>query len=91
VNSRAMLPETLCRIESRQVMGDFTVSFQSSWYQILPTTELAIWPKDAVLVRQFTDGTISFTIRNRRVDMKLVAKRPYIRRTRHIVPTLTAA
>jgi hypothetical protein len=76
VNSLAMLPETLCRIAHRQVMGDFTVSFQSSWYQILPTTGLAIRPKDAVLVRQYTDGKISFTIRNKRVDTKLVAKQP---------------
>jgi transposase len=91
INSLAMLPETLCRIAHRQVMGDFTVSFQSSWYQILPTTGLAIRPKDAVLVRQYTDGKISFTIRNKRVDTKLVAKQPYIRRTRHIVPTLSAA
>lgn len=67
------------------------LSFQSTWYQIVPTTGLAIRPKDAVTVRQYTDGKVSFTIRNKRVDTKLVAKQLYIRRTRHIVPTLSAA
>ena len=74
-----LLPDTLCRMESRQVMGDFTVSFQSAWHQILPTPGLAIRPKDAVTVRQYADHTLSFTIRNKRVATKPIAKAPYIR------------
>lgn len=86
-----LLPETLCRIERRQVMHDFTVSFQSAWHQILPTPGLAIRPKDEVLVRQYTDGTLSFTIRNKRVATKPIAKMPYIRHVKRLIPTLTAA
>lgn len=85
------LPETLCRIEQRQVMGDFTISFRSQWYQVLPTHGLAIRPKDKVIVRHYPNGTLSFTIRGRRVATKPIAKQPYIRHTHKIVPTLVAA
>lgn len=91
VRDLALLPETLCRVEQRQVMGDFTVTFQSAWHQLLPTAGLAIRPKDAVTVRQYSDGTVSFTIRNKRVATKPIAKQPYIRHTHKIIPTLLAA
>lgn len=86
-----LLPETFCRVEQRRVMGDFTVSFQTAWHQILPTAGLAIRPKDAVTVRQYSDGSLSFTVRNKRVATKPIAKQPYIRHTHKIIPTLVAA
>jgi hypothetical protein len=69
---------------------DFTVSFQAAWHQLLPTAVLAR-PKDAVTVRQYPDGTLSFTVRQKRIDTKPIAKQPYIRHTHKIVPTLLAA
>ena len=85
------LPDRLCRVECRQVMGDFTVSFQSQWHQLLPTTGLAIRPKDAVTVRQYPDGTLSFTIRSKRVATTAIAKAPYIRRVKRAGPYLATA
>jgi hypothetical protein len=73
-------------------MGNFTVSFpKAAWQQVLPTAGLAIRPKDAVIVRQYPDGCLTFTIRNKRVGTKPIAKRPYIRHTRKILPTLVGA
>ncbi|MEO8381141.1 MAG: ISNCY family transposase [Acidobacteriota bacterium] len=91
VRDLRLLPETLCRVEQRQVMGDFTVSFQAAWHQLLPTAGLAIRPKDPVTVRQYPDASLSFSIRTKRVATKPIAKEPYIRRTRKILPTLVAA
>lgn len=85
----ALLPETLCRMETRSVQNDFTVSFKSQWYQILPTKRLAIRPKDTVVVREYPDGTLSFSIRNTKVTIKPIAKRQEHRHSAgYPVPTL---
>ena len=51
LRDQKLLPETRCRVERRQAMGDFTVSFQAAWHQLLPTPGLAIRPKDEVVSR----------------------------------------
>lgn len=75
------LPETLCRMEKRTVMNDFTVSFKSQWYQLLPTKGLAIRPKDDALVREYPDGAVSFSIRNKRTLVTPIAKRIPVRQS----------
>lgn len=47
--------------------------------------------EDPVIVRQYPDGTLSFTIRNTRVLTKPIAKEPYIRRVKRNGPHLIAA
>lgn len=88
VRDQKLLPETLCSVERRQVMGDFTVSFKATWYQLLPTKGLAIRPKDEVLVRQYPDATLSFSVRNKQVEVTPIAKQSSIRPTRRVIPTL---
>lgn len=36
------LPQTLCRMEMRVLQNDFTVSFETQWFQVLKTSGLAI-------------------------------------------------
>lgn len=79
LRDQKLLPETLCRVEQRQVMGDYTFSFRAQWHQILPTPGLALRPKDPVTVREYPDGAVSFTIRNKKVVTKPIVKQPYIR------------
>ena len=69
------IPDTFCRMNQRTIMNDFTISFKSQWYQILPTKSLAIRPKDEVTVREYPDGTLSFSIRNKQALTKPIAKR----------------
>lgn len=87
-----LLPQTLCRLETRVLQNDFTVSFESRWFQVLKTAGLAIRPKDPVVVRQFPNGSLSLVIRNKPVNTKPIPKR--IRHGRVIfkgyVPTLVA-
>jgi transposase len=87
------LSETFCRMEKRVVMNDFTVSYKTSWYQLLPTQGLAIRPKDPVIVREYPDGTVSFSVRNKRTNVQIIQKqqerKPTTRSKRKIHRTLT--
>lgn len=83
------LPETFCRLEMRSVQNDFTVSFQGQWYQILPTPRLAIGRRDEVAVREYPDGSRSFSIRGRRLQVKPIPKRlPAASTVRPLIPLL---
>lgn len=68
------LPDVLCRQETRSVQYDFTVSFRSQWYQILPTRGLAIRPRDSVLIREYPDGRLGFFLRHRALNIQPIAK-----------------
>lgn len=90
---QALLPQTLCRMETRVLQNDFTVSFESQWFQVLKTAGLAIRPKDPVVVRQFPDGSLALAIRNKPANAKLIPKRTRPERIslKSYVPTLVAA
>lgn len=86
------LPQTLCRLERRCVMNDFTVSFKTQWYQLLPTRGLAMRPKDEVLVREYSNRTLSFEVRGKRAEVRPITKQT-THKTRRVlkqrtVPTL---
>lgn len=83
------LPQTLCRQEERSVQYDFTVSFRTQWYQILPTPGLAIRPKDTVLIREYPDGNLAFFLRHRSLNVRPIAKAaPHKLYRPTLVPTL---
>jgi transposase len=90
---RPLLPQTLCRMGMRVLQNDFTVSFESQWFQILKTSGLAIRPKDPVIVRQVPDGSLTFVIRNKLANTKPISKRrpPEHVSVKHCIPTLVAA
>lgn len=77
VSGREMVgvKEALCRQEWRTVQGDFTISFRSQWYQLLPTPGLAIRPKDEVNIREHPDSTLQFFVRHKPVKVSAIAKR----------------
>lgn len=86
------LPETLCRMETRSTQNDFTISFKGQWYQILPTPRLVIGPRDPVMIREYPDGSHSFSIRNRRIEIKSIPKRqPITHSLRMAVPLMVPA
>lgn len=89
----SLLPQTLCRMETRVLQNDFTVSFESQWFQVLKTVGLAIRPKDPVVVRQFPDGSIMLFIRNKLANTQLIHKRTRLGRVslKRPVPTLVAS
>lgn len=68
------LPAVLCRQEERSIQHDFTLSFRTQWYQILPTPGLAIRPRETVLVREYPDGRLAFFLRHRPLNIRPIAK-----------------
>lgn len=86
------LPQTLCRMQTRVLQNDFTCSFESNWFQILQTKGLAIRPKDTIIVRQYPDASLSFSIRNKPVNTQSILKRtrPGRLRAKRCIQTLVA-
>ena len=75
VKDLAGLKNVFVRREERTVQHDFTIAFQTQWYQILPTPGLAVRPKDRVEVREYPDESIGFFIRNKPVVVQAIPKR----------------
>ena len=85
----AELPDVFCRQEERNVQPDFTISFRTQWYQILPTKGLAIRPRDRVLIREYPDGRLTFFLRHRSLNIKSIAKATSRKPNRPaVIPTL---
>jgi transposase len=71
---RHRVDDLFCRHDERTVCHDFTVSHNTVWYQLLPSSGVAIRPRDISIVRTHTDGHISIAIRGKSVQYKVVAK-----------------
>jgi hypothetical protein len=71
---RRRLPLVLCREEERTLTADFTIPHGKAWYQTLPSPNLALRPKDKVLVRTAPDGTVTLWVRNKPVNFRLIEK-----------------
>lgn len=82
------LKEVFVRRERRIVQHDFTVSFRTQWYQLLPTPRLAVRPKDEVEIREYPDGALGFFIRNKPAMVEPIAKRLPIEERRKNAVTL---
>lgn len=66
----------ICWEETRTLQNDWTVSFQSKWYQLLNKNEGLLKPKDKITVRKHLDGTISTWLKERLVEHKQLTERP---------------
>lgn len=69
------LKEIFVRRASRVVQHDFTVSFETRWFQVLATPRLAVRPKEAVEVREYPNHELGFFIRGKAVAVKQIPKR----------------
>lgn len=80
--------EVFVRRQTRVVQHDFTLSFETQWFQILSTPRLAVRPKDAVEVREYPNHEIGFFLRGKAVAVQTIPKRlpATMRKT---IPTLT--
>ncbi len=59
--------DTLSRVDLRVLRNDFTISYQTSFYQLHPTSGLALRPKDIIEVRTSPEGTIKLRARGKDV------------------------
>ncbi len=72
---KAALPLILCRHEKRVLQNDFTISYNSVRYQLLPTPRLLMRPKDDVLVHELSDTRVRLFIRSKEALWKKITNR----------------
>lgn len=71
-----ILPFILCRKEPRVIRNDFTVSYKTSWLQILPTPRLAIRPKEDVVVHELPDESLCIFVRGKQANFLSIPTKP---------------
>ena len=66
------LAAILCREKSRTVSNDFTVRYESRWYQITRDNRSLPKPRFRVTVRTLLDGTMELLLEGRRLAFKAI-------------------
>lgn len=70
------LPSILARQEKRTVHNDYTIAFQNSWYQILPSPALTICRGDTVTMEEWVDSSLHMRLRGKELTYQLLPERP---------------
>ncbi len=76
-----ILPYILCRKEPRVIRNDFTVSYKNTWLQILPTSSLALRPKEDAFIHELPDKSIRIFVRGKQANFSSIQIQP--RQTKH--------
>ncbi len=72
--------ENLSRIFSvqstRTIHNDFTIQFKNTWYQLAEIQPTTVRAKEKVLVEQWLDGTVHFSVRGNYLNFIVLPERP---------------
>lgn len=60
----------------RKVNNDFTIQFKNSWCQLAELQPTTVRAKDKVLVEEWLDGTIHFSLREKYLNYAVLPERP---------------
>lgn len=71
---KTALSSILSKQTTRTVQNDFTVSFNSQWYQLLSNQPVTVCKRDKITIEEHTDGTVCFRLRNRYLNVKPIPK-----------------
>lgn len=72
---------------TRIVRNDFTVSFNNQWHQLEKDQPVTVRKQDTILVEEWLDGSIHFSIREKYLNTKIITERPQkIKKTNWIIP-----
>jgi len=77
----ALLPEDnlkqiLCWEYDRQVQNDWTIQFETQYYQIKKSTSINIRAKQKIKVRRHLDDSISLWYKDQKLSFKILDKKP---------------
>ena len=72
--------------DTRFVRNDFTVSFNTQWHQLLKDQPVTVRKQDKILVEEWLDGTIHFSIRDKYLSTEVITERPQKQKTSWIIP-----
>lgn len=70
-----ILPYIFCRREPRTLRNDFTVPYNKQWFQLLPTSRLAMRPKEDVFVHEFPNGDFHLLVRGKQANFHELPER----------------
>lgn len=72
---------------TRLVRNDFTISFNNQWHQLLKDQPATVRKQDKVLIEEWLDDTIHFTIRGKYLNTKIITEKPQkIKKPEWIIP-----
>lgn len=60
----------------RRVNNDFTIQFKNKWYQLTELQPTTVRAKDKILVEEWLDGTIHFSLREKYLNYTVLPERP---------------
>ncbi len=61
---------------TRVVQNDFTIQFKSNWYQLAELQPTTVRAKDKVLIEEWLDGTIHFSVREKYLTYVVLPGKP---------------
>ncbi|MEK7625135.1 MAG: ISNCY family transposase [Patescibacteria group bacterium] len=70
------LSAILCRQEERTVRCDFTISYNTGWYQLIATQPVNVCKKDIVIVEERRSGPIQIRLRGKYLNYHALPNRP---------------
>lgn len=72
---------------TRVVRNDFTISFNNQWYQLQKEQLATVRKQDTILVEEWLDDSIHFSIREKCLNANIITERPQkIKKTNWIIP-----
>ena len=72
---KKQLPAILSRHEIRVVHNDFTIGYNSTWFQISQKQCVTVCKGDKITIQERIDGSVHFTLRGKDLDVYPIAKR----------------
>ena len=60
----------------RKVNNDFTVRFKNNWYQLAELQPTTVRARDTIVVEEWLDGTIHFSLREKYLNYTILPERP---------------
>jgi len=73
--------------ETRVVNNDFTIQFKNNWYQLAEIQPTTVRPKEKVLVEEWLDGSIHFSLREKYLNDTLLPEKPKKAKTNPMILT----
>lgn len=70
------LSTILCRKEERTVRNDFTISFNTQWYQLTDHQLVTVCKKDRIIIEERLDGSIHLQLRGKYLRYHILPTRP---------------
>lgn len=71
---------------TRLVRNDFTVSFNNQWHQLEKEQPATVRKQDTILVEEWLDGSIHFSIREKYLNTRVITERPQKQKTNWVIP-----